>query len=327
VPDRSSIATDCSTDVSGVLDAYLDALPDGAVFASPPSACYLVDKGIAVTHPLSIVGGEFKDDSSTVPARVPGREAPSLHPIILIKETSGVTIADVDLVGANPTGDYHPALVGQSGIDVRSSSNITIDNVTTLDTYGDGLTLFLAAGHGADKNITVDGLTITRAGRQGITPAFVSGATFTHVDIVSTADAAWDFESDVHVVGTGGITISDSTWKGRVNVIESLTGPLAFERDSSSGSFLLDENSDQPVTVDHSTLLLPANDWGDPKAGIVDHGGQLTFSHDVLGREAWKKAPTGPAWLVSAGHLSFIDTTVAAPLGSSSGMGVVTFSR
>ncbi len=166
-PAPPVIATDCSTDVSAVLNAYLAALPDGSVFTSPASACYLVDEGINVCHPLTIVGGRFEDDSDTVPAWIPGREAPSLHPIILIKETSDVTIDGVDLVGANPTGKYHPALVGQSGVDIRSSSDVTVRDVTTLDTFGDGMTVFVASGKGKDRNITVDGLTITRAGRQG----------------------------------------------------------------------------------------------------------------------------------------------------------------
>jgi hypothetical protein len=311
--------------VSAVLNAYLAALPDGSVFTSPASACYLVDEGINIRHPLTIVGGRFEDDSDTVPARIPGREAPSLHPIILIKETSDVTIDGVDLVGANPTGKYHPALVGQSGVDIRSSSDVTVRDVTTLDTFGDGMTVFVASGKGKDRNITVDGLTITRAGRQGITPAFVSGATFSHVDIVSAADSAWDFESDLPSMGTGDITISDSTWRGRVNLIEPLTGPLTFDHDQGSGSLLLDDGTDQPIIVSDSTLLLPANDWGDPSAGIVLHAGTATFSHDVLGREPSKKPPTGPAWhAAGTSHLTFIDTSVAAPLGTSSGSAVVT---
>jgi hypothetical protein len=327
-PSLAGIATDCSTDVSAALDAYLAALPDGAVFTSPPTACYLADEGIKITHPVSVVGGRFEDHSTVVPPRLPGRGAPSLHPIVLIKETSDVTIAGVDLVGADLTGTYHAALVGQSGIDVRSSSNVTITDVSTLDTFGDGLTLFLAAGHGKDRNITVDGLTVTRAGRQGVTPAFVSGATFSHVDIVSTADSAWDFESDLPTMGTGNITISDSTWKGRVNLIEPLTGPLTFINDHGSGSLLFDDATNQPIAVTDSTLLLPADDWGTPAAGIVLHGGSLTFSHDTLGRVPSKKPPTGPAWHVTGtGHLTFVDTSVAAPLGSSSGTAVVTFRR
>ena len=288
-----------------------------------------MDEGVDVDHPLGIVGGTFVDDASVVPARVPGHEAPSLHPIILVKLTSDVTIEDVHLVGANAVGGYHPALVGQSGIDVRSSSEVTISDVTTLDTFGDGLTLANAAGGGKDRNITVDGLTITRSGRQGVTPAFVDGATFSHVDIVSQADSAWDFESDLPQMGTGNITISDSTWRGRINVIEGLTGPLTFDHDTSSGSFLLDDaTSRQPVTVTDSTMLLPADDVGTPCAGIVLHGGTLTFSHDVLGREPSRKAPTGAAWYVDQlGNLSFVHTSVIAPLGTSSGGAVVTITR
>ena len=326
VPPRSAIATDCSTNVSTVLNAYLNALPNGAVFASPATACYLVDKGIKITHPLVIIGGKFVDQSTTVPPAVPGRGAPSLHPIILINYTSDVTIEDVNLVGADTTGAYRPALVGQSGIDVRSSSNVTIVNATTLDTFGDGLTLFLAPGHGPDRDITVKGLTITKAGRQGITPAFVSGADFTNVNIVSAADNAWDFESDIRGVGSGGITITDSTWKGPVNMIEPLNGPLTFIGDSSSGRLTFDDRAkNQPVLVEYSTLLLPADDPVELPAGVILRGGEMTFSHDVLGRQPSKRPPTGRAWLVTdGGQIVFNHSKVTAPLGSSTGTTVVT---
>ncbi|MGO8872098.1 MAG: hypothetical protein ACLQPH_11980 [Acidimicrobiales bacterium] len=314
--------------MSATLDAYLAALPSGAVFSSPPGACYLVNEGIRITHPIVLFGGELKDDGSVVPPRQPGKEAPSLHPIILIKDTSGVTIDDMSLVGANPGGGYHAALVGQSGIDVRSSSEVTIDDVTTLDTYGDGLTLFLAsgAGTGPDKNVSVNGLTVTRAGRQGITPAYVYGATFSNVDIVSAADNGWDFESDLPNVGTGDITITHSTWSHGVNMIEPLTGPVTFDHDTGSGHFILDDAlSDQPVSVLDSTLYVPPDDHGDPPAGITQRGGQLTFTHATIGRTPSDKAPTGPAWSVTdGGHLTFDHSPVTAPLGTSVGNSKVT---
>ena len=327
MPKRPVLATDCSTDVSGALDRYLNALPDGAVFASPASACYLVDKGITITHPLDIIGGEFKDESSTLPPRVPGRAPPALHPIVLIDQTSDVNVEGVNLVGADPSGVFDPHLVGQAGIDIRSSSNVTITNVTTLDTFGDGLTIFVAPGEGRCRNIAVDGMTITRAGRQGITPAFVTGASFTHVNINSVADSAWDFESDLPGIGSGDITISDSRWRGAVNVVEPITGPVTFTRDTGRGYFVLNDGAgSKPVYVSHSTLLLPAYDNGYPAAGVVVDGGSLTFSDDHLGRIPSWTAPTGPAWHVNAnGHLTFTHSVVDAPLGSASRGSVVTF--
>ncbi len=60
----------------------------------------------------------------------------------------------------------------------------------------------------------------------------------------------------------------------------------------------------------------------------MQHGGTLTFSHDVLGREPSRKAPTGAAWYVNKfGNLNFVHTSVIAPLGSSSGGAVVTITR
>jgi hypothetical protein len=322
------MATDCSTDVSVPLNAYLAALPPGAVFASPASACYLVDGGVHITQSLGIVGGQFRDDSSTVPPRLPGRGKSGLSPVIEIKEASGVTIEDVNLVGANSGGGYHADLVGQAGIDVRSGSDITIRNVTTRNTYGDGLTLFLASGakSGPDSNITVDGLTITNAGRQGITPAYVSRASFNNVTIVSVADNGWDFESDLPAVGTGPMTITNSSWVGGINMIEPITGPITFSHDSGSGKFILkDPGGTQLVSVRDSTLLLPANATGYPPAAILQSGGRLTFLHDVLGRKPSRRPATGPAWLVTGGgQLTIAECSVTGPLGSATGSSRVT---
>ena len=75
--------------------------------------------------------------------------------------------------GENPTASYHGLpWVAEEGIKLDSSHDVTISNVTTDHTFGDGLIFDQVSGKGPCDNITVTN-TITNAGRQGATLSFV----------------------------------------------------------------------------------------------------------------------------------------------------------
>ena len=105
------VADNCSTNVSAPLTARLDALPSGAVFTAPVGACYQVDKGLVITHPLTMIGGTFKDESLATTPRKGGQ----FDPIIRILDTSDVTLSDMTIEGTNTSGAYRPLLVTEAG--------------------------------------------------------------------------------------------------------------------------------------------------------------------------------------------------------------------
>src|SRR6202011_6071120 len=169
--------------------AAIAALPSGGVFNG--SGCYKT-AGILITKPVTIDGGTFIDP--VVTELTHGYDG--IEPIIRIKDTSGVTVQNVTVTGLNSDGGYHRDLVGQEGIRVLSSANITLTNIITNNTFGDGLILGFQPGRPRSTNITVNGLVVNSAGRQGVTVAYATNSTLNDVTINSSADAGWDFESD-----------------------------------------------------------------------------------------------------------------------------------
>jgi hypothetical protein len=311
--------------VSASLTARLDALPSGAVFHSPAGACYLVDQGLEITHPLTMIGGTLEDDSTpTSPKR-----SNSFKPILEIVDTSHVTITDLTIEGANVTGGYHPAFVSGAGIKVLSSSEVTLDNITVSNTFGDGLELMADLGQRIatpDTYLVVNGYTTTNAGRQGMTFAEVDHATLDNIHIVHPADAGFDFESDEPGLGSGNVAVTNCTYDHGVNVIERLTGPLAFTDCSGAWSLnILDRVSDQLVTFTGGSLKCQVRS---PQPCVHQRGGMVTLSHMALTRIATNEVMTEPAWKVTdGGHLSLLDTTVAGPRGIQDATSAVTISN
>jgi hypothetical protein len=209
--------------------AAIKATPDGGTWTG--AGCY-VTTGIVVSHPVTINGGTFDDTA-------PGVVGQSLKPIIKVLDTSGVTIENVTLNGSAPANvGLHGKWVGQAGIDVRSSSDVTLTNDATNNTYGDGLTLFYQSRQGPDSNIVVDGYTVTNAGRVGITPADVTSGSFDNIDVVSAATSGIDLEADVKGLGDGTLTFDHVVTAEGIHIVEPITS-ATFTDTTMSGDFLL----------------------------------------------------------------------------------------
>ena len=314
VASTPTIASDCSVDVSAVLTAYLASLPSRSVFTSPPGACYLVNEGVQITHPVSLDGGTFRDDSTTHPAANLGE----LRPVIRIFDTTGVTLSNLTAVGANTVGAFHSSLVTEAGVKIVSSSHVTITNVTTVNTFGDGLELVADLTNHITTPVTgllVNGFTTVNAGRQGITLAEVNGATFDNVQIISPADSGFDFESDLPKLGSGNVTVTGCTYQHGVNMVELLTGPVSFHNCTGTSFVTLGSpESPQPVTFTGGSL---ACFEADPHPCITQRGGNLTFSHMAVNRHKLGVRTTEPIWSVTMdGHLTFDTTSVEVPFGT-----------
>ncbi len=320
-PTLSSIPSDCSGDVSATLGAYLDSLPPGATFASPPSACYLVNEGLKIIQPLTIMGGTFRNDSTTRSTTGYG----GLKPVIKVYDTTHVTLAGLLIEGANLTGTYHAHLDTGAGVKIISSSDVTLTDITTQNTFGDGLELVgdLTNHIGTPvSGLVVNGFSSTNAGRQGVTLADVFEATLTNVHIVSPADGAFDFESDEAGMGSGYVAISDCTY-GHVNLAEYFTGPITFTNCTGGGIYLGSPHSMAPITFFDDSLSCQDRA---PKACIVQYGGSLTISHTTILRRQPDKRFTEPVWSVhTRGRLAFVATSIVGSFGWQDLTSAVTF--
>ena len=285
--------------------------------------------GILVTKPVTINGGTFDDPVNQNTGRG------SVKPIIRVKDTTNVTIENVVLNGANTIGGYHRGLVGQAGLDILSSSYVTIANVATNNTFGDGVTLFanFSSDNQPVSNLFVNGLTVTKAGRQGITMGYVKNSTLDDVNVVSTADAGWDFESDLANVGSANVTINDAHNQKGIHIIEALQGPITFNNCQCEAHVHLMNDaaaSGQMVTFNGGSYELNRNTaTGDNVAGIVVAGhGRMTFNHVLITRMPGSDAPSGPAMSVTGGgHLTLVDAPLPAPVGTHDARSTVTIER
>ena len=237
--------------------AAIDALPVGGTFNA--NGCYDADGGIHVTVPgVTIAGPDggmaaFQDTSSTQP----GNHTGGLQPVIKIIDTTGVTLKNLDLVGGNVGGGYNPKLVTGAGIAILSSTNIQVLNVNTVSTFGDGVEMAgnYSLNHPTpvvqDSNITIDTLTVTRAGRHCFDPIEVFDSAFSNIDCVSSADTSVDMESDIPAIGSGNLAFANVTFPHGVYIQEPITGPLTFDAATLGARFSITTGT---ATVDGSII-------------------------------------------------------------------------
>ncbi len=305
----------CQADPS----ATIAALPAGGTFAG--SGCYLVPNGLLLTKPVTIDGGTYVDPSTTIPTRG------AFQPVILVNSTSDVTLEHLGVVGGNPSGAFVRKLVGQAGIELKNTARVTIRDATVQGTFGDGLELWANAPGNMSPNtdLVVDGLTVTAAGRNGISPSDVSGATLSNVNVVSWGLTSIDFESDISGVGAGNVTISDSAWGGTF-IQEAITGPLSFVRCTLTTKVQVTSRTPvgYPITFSGGSLAIG------PKAkniGIVVRGPTaVTFDQETFTRQP---RPSGhpqvtPMWSVTGGaSLMVTGSSLAPPLGTNDASSMV----
>jgi len=207
-------------------------------------------------------------------------------------------------------------MVGEAGLDILSSSNVTITRVATINTFGDGMTVFANFGtsNQPTTNLQVNGLDITQAGRQGVTMAYAKDSTLNGVRVNSASGSAWDFESDLPGIGSGNIIVNNASGTKGVRFIEALQGPVTFNDCQCERHLTLTHEaaaSGQLVTFNRGTLLLPRTDHGITPAGVVVAGpGKLRLADVTLWNLPGTRKVSGPNWSITGdGSLTLVHTT------------------
>ena len=216
----STIADNCSQNVSGPLKHWLNKLPAETTVLVPAQACYQVDKGLTLNdrQDLTIYGGTYTSEG-TAPGKAKNSKGKSIFNLI---GGSNISLESMKINGKN-SGGYHPALAFSGGIDVQGTNGITIKGVTITDTFGDGIE-FAPLRAGADhksgtitaqtKNAVVDGLTVIGAGRQAVTLTSISGAQISDLIVQDPGINTFDVEADQGNEGAENVTIDGCTSSG-----------------------------------------------------------------------------------------------------------------
>jgi hypothetical protein len=204
----------------------------------PSGVCYTVPPGGIVMDAGATIDGGLWTDANRLPCPY-ARCAPGTNrgrPAFLIK-APGVTLENMQIAGAN-VGGYDAKLAFNAGIETLGSAHTILTNVSIGHTYGDGLEVSpLRSGTGSNgvmaptTNLVATNLSITAAGRQGITLASVNGAVFTNTTIGSTGFDKVDAEADQGgMEGAKNVVFNTASWNGLVSITAGggATGPFTI---------------------------------------------------------------------------------------------------
>lgn len=310
VAPPSTMASDCSTDVSGPMQHWLKSLSPGTTVQVPPGACYLVNEGIELTNPqgITISGGTWKD--ATVP--VPGQDPSDMDPVFWFVGGSNVTMENLSIVGVNP-GGYDPAGAFAAGLRSDGVTGFTVSDVDVHDVYGDGIQMSPLRADGdvsgtilsPTEDATISDVRVVGAGRQGISLISVNGAVISSVHLADIGMDVFDLEADQSNEGALNVTIDGCTVGGG-------DGGYFFANAGASGGRAWTGN----ITVENCTMNTP--DIGvavlvQSPAGVAHPRGPFTFVNDTL--------LCGPSINVdcvadSGGDISFDGSSLTVPSDS-----------
>jgi hypothetical protein len=236
----SGITADCSSDVSGLLNTWLNSLPANSRWAPPTGSCFLVDHGLELRFlsDLTIDGGTFEDLTAHAPPQA-GHGTQRGHAAIAALGGTGLTLENLNILGVHNGFSYRPSMAFEGGIQLDGTADTTISNVGINHTFGDGIDLEPLRGGDDYKSgsivqpvegLTVSGVTIHGVGRQGITAASVDGATISNVSISGVGFNSFDFESDEQGEGAKNVLIDGCSFSGiNISMDGPATGPITVQ--------------------------------------------------------------------------------------------------
>lgn len=237
----TSIPSDCSVDVTAALNSWIASVPNGRLGAPGtltlvPNGCY--DIGSADLTVDSRDNLTFNGEGATLHV-ASAIDAPSWY----FGNDTDMAVENLHIVGTNIVSgiaaDDPPALAAityqaaefgsscadatsaspncfQSGIEFDHDTGVTVNNVTTDATWGDGLTL--GGEHDSSDlstNISIDNVSIDRNGRQGIAVGTVNGVLIDNVRILHSWASAIDLEVNAPDGTINNVDVENSYFNAR----------------------------------------------------------------------------------------------------------------
>jgi chitodextrinase len=227
--------TESSADTSAAFRNWLATIPDGSSPTSPnivqfgANACYRLDGPIFFpTRNFNNVifegnGATLKRFRSDLAAQQPHPYSHYLKGYPFLKLSgNNLTVRNMHVRGTNTVSDIDPTTIPgnylfepekfgghwtaggfnaefETGFTVTRSNGLTLENLTTDGTWGDGVLLGSEHPDSLVTNAVVKNVTIDRNGRQGLTIGTVDGAVVDNVKIMHSHASGIDIE----VNGTG----------------------------------------------------------------------------------------------------------------------------
>ena len=295
-PSGSFTCSDpAGTDVSASLNACSPAAsPVGATW-NGEGATYIVNEGISIPHSMTLTDATLVDQTAWA-------NQPTLHmaPIVLVDRVNNVTLSDLQIYGAHTdagTGGRYQA--SQAGIRLRSANSVTISNVQTFNTWGDGLETTRNAPVTRLDNLpvmylNVEGFTSTNAVGTASPAGELQDSVVNHITCINSARTPVNFESDVPYTGSGYDIIANCNVR-RINIVEYVYGPIDVDNCTGLLGMLIHRKGvivPATVTVTNSTFTCHR---ASPVPCISQEGGNVDLDQDTIGREDGNSPTRDPA--------------------------------
>ena len=212
----SSIADDCSRDVTAALLQWIASVPNDSSLSFSPQGCYRVDGSLRVVGRSNLT---FDGNGATFRAYTTGNRQRRFFWFV---GGSDLVIRNLTVRGANPhagaqPGAYVPALEFQHAFTFAGVTGATLDHVQAYDLYGDFV--YIGSGkNGSDwsRRITIVNSQFARSGRQGISIVAGQNVDIEHDTISDVARTMFDLEPG-RLGAALGVKIANNTTGAAVN--------------------------------------------------------------------------------------------------------------
>lgn len=288
-------------------------------------ATYIVNEGISVPHAMTLTDATLIDQTAWA-------NLPTLHmaPIIVVDRVNDVTLSDLQIYGAHTnlgTGGRYQA--SQAGIRLRSANSVTISNVQTFNTWGDGLETTRNAPVSRLDNLpvmylNVEGFTSTNAGRDCFSPEELQDSVVNHITCINSGRTPINFETDIPLTGSGNDIIANCNVR-RINIVEYVYGPIDVDNCTGLLGMLIHRKGvvlPAVVTVSNTTFACHRNS---PVPCISQQGGNVVLDQDTIGRDVGTSQTKDPALSVTDhASMSVVDSNIVPVVGTADSTSTLT---
>lgn len=288
----SSIDPTGGRDVSAELNAFIKKAPDGSTVTFPRGARYRIESTISLVdrHDLVIDGNgalffATTDGSGATPMGPNDIQWkwPRHRDQIAVWNGSNVVLRNLKVKGPNPNGgtdesSYVVAYEAQAGVEFHNTLNSRLEDCTISDTYGD----FVYIAHDA-VGTTVQGCTMTRSGRQGISVVDGMRTVIDHNNLSQIARSAIDLETYVPEWAVSDVRITNNTFGPTRLVILAAKG----EGDVSNVVYAYNKHVGVPMRIKNTPLFGRRHDWS-----IIGNTADHTYG-----------SPHGSVWMFRTDHI------------------------
>lgn len=204
----TSIAKDCSVDVTGKLLSWIGSVPDGSTLSFPSDGCYRIDGMLRIDGRANL---RFEGNGATFRAFTAGEK--TRHHWWFVGSRN-ITLRDMVIRGANPRAGSNDTCFDanrefQHGVALWGVQGALLENVQIYDVYGDSVYLG-NTGTQPNRNVTVRGGRFERNGRQGVGIVHAEGITIDRNYLSGVCMSVFDLEPEPQTY-LRGITITNNT--------------------------------------------------------------------------------------------------------------------